>query len=272
MGLSTKTDKLDAGGLATLLHNGTLPQVWIAPAEIRDQRELLRTRMKLRAMATRLKNQLHGTLSKYNLNPDGSDLFAAKQRERLQAALEHLPPHTQTCAQQELELLDTVEQHCAKVEERIWQVLKETPEAQLLTSLPGVGKLLAMVIASEVGDVKRFRGAPQLASYAGVVPRVHASGDRTRRGPTLPDANRYLKCAYAEAANAVALNASRWQDRHAGQLYLRLRDRKGHGKAAIAVARHLAEASYWILTKREPYRDPRVAQRAPDTPASAPTT
>ena len=47
----------------------------------------------------------------------------------------------------------------------------------------------------------------------------------------------------------------RWANKHAARLYVRLRARKGHGKAVVAVARHLAEAAYWVLKKREPYRE-----------------
>src|ERR1700742_1420007 len=52
MGRSHKTDALDAKGLAILLRNRTLPEVWIPPGELRDQRELLRTRMALRDLRT----------------------------------------------------------------------------------------------------------------------------------------------------------------------------------------------------------------------------
>ena len=61
MGLTRKTDKLDARGLAILLRNGTLPEVWIPPGEFRDQRELLRLRIFLVRLRTRLKNRIHGS-------------------------------------------------------------------------------------------------------------------------------------------------------------------------------------------------------------------
>jgi transposase len=64
MGLTNKTDKLDAKGLAILLRNGTLPEVWIPPSELRDQRELLRLRIFLVRLRTRVKNRIHGTLSR----------------------------------------------------------------------------------------------------------------------------------------------------------------------------------------------------------------
>ena len=116
------------------------------------------------------------------------------------------------------------------------------------------------VIALEVGDVGRFPDAEHLASYAGTTPRIHASGGKTRHGKLRPDVNRYLKWAFVEAGNSVALNHMRCPDRHVSHLYGRLRSRRGHAKAIGAVARHLAEATYHVLTRREPYRDPALGR------------
>ena len=132
-----------------------------------------------------------------------------------------------------------------------------TPEIQLLMTVPGVGPILAVVIALEVGDVARFATAEKLAAYAGTTPRVHASGGKARFGRLRPDVNRYLKWAFVEAANAICLMRGRKPHRHASRLYERIALRKGHPKAIGAVARHLAEATYWILSKQEPYREPK---------------
>ena len=91
MGNVNKTDKLDARGLATLLRNGTLPTVWIAPAEIRDERELPRTRMSLCRIRVSIKNRIHATLAKYNLSIESeegsSDIFAKWFSSRLEQEL-----------------------------------------------------------------------------------------------------------------------------------------------------------------------------------------
>jgi transposase len=111
-------------------------------------------------------------------------------------------------------------------------------------------------VSLEIGEVSRFASAERLASYAGTTPRVHASGDRVRYGRTRPDVNRYLKWAFAEAANSVAVNHRRCPERHVSHLYRRLRQRKGHAKAVGAVARHLAEATFHVLSRQQEYRDP----------------
>jgi len=101
----------------------------------------------------------------------------------------------------------------------------------------------------------------KLAGYAGTTPRVHASGGKTRFGPSRPDVNRYLKWAFVEAANAVCLTRGRTPRRHVSRLYERVARRKGHAKAIGAVARHLAEATYWMLSKGEAYREPKGSGR-----------
>jgi transposase len=90
----------------------------------------------------------------------------------------------------------------------------------------------------------------------GTTPRVHASGGKVRYGALRSDVNRYLKWAFSEAANAVAVNHTRWRERHVSQLYRRLRQRKGHAKAIGAVARHLAEAAFHVLHGETEYREP----------------
>lgn len=125
-----------------------------------------------------------------------------------------------------------------------------------MRTLPGVGRILSVVIALEVGEVSRFASSEKLAAYAGITPRVHASGGKTRYGPLRSDVNRYLKWAFVEAATVTCRHRRRYPQRHVSRLYERVRWRKGHQTAIGAVARHLAEATYWVLTRREAYREP----------------
>jgi len=259
MGQINKTDQLDARGLAFLLRNGTLPEVWIPPGELRDQRELPRMRMAIVRMRTMLKNRIHATLAKYAIQVHGvSDIFGVTGRKELGKRLEDLPPQTRLSVEAELTLLDQVQAQIEFSEKQIREVVAETPAIKRLMSLPGVGPILAVVIAMEIGDVERFAGPDRLASYAGTVPRVHSSGGKTFHGRVRSDVNSYLKWAFMEAANVVALQQGRWGDRHVVKLYQRLRDRKGHAKAVGAVARHLAEATYWMLRRNEDYKEPKA--------------
>jgi len=259
MGNVNKSDKLDAKGLLTLLRNGTLPTVWLPPAAVRDERELPRTRMSFCKQRTALKNRIQATLAKYALSPqEGEDLFTSQGRAWLNETIQKLPAETRRCVQQELETLDHLQGQINQLERRIRDCVALTPEMQLLKSLPGIGDILAIVVAMEAGEMSRFPSPEHFASYSGTVPKVKSSGGRTRYGHMRQEANRYLKWAFFEAANAVVSRRHHplWRNRHVVRLYERLRQRKGHAVAAGAVARHLAEAAYWVLRKNEPYREP----------------
>lgn len=270
MGMINKTDKLDVHGLNRLQRNGTLPTVWIPPGELRDLRELTRTRMALSRHRAGLKNRLQATLAKYGLVVEGcSDVFGEAGRSRMKELIEELPEQTRWCCGLMREQLELAQQQLDRQEQRLKELLKTTPAMGRLKSLPGVGVILCGVLALEIGDVGRFPTAEHLASYAGTTPRVSSSGGKTRYGKLRDDVNRYLKWAFVEAANVVALNHRRWPDRHAAQLYRRLRETKGHAKAIGAVARHLAEASWHVLSRDEAYRDPAIKrQQAAETEAA----
>ncbi len=257
MGLINKTDKLDAHGMNQLQRNGTLPTVWIPPRALRDLREITRGRMVLMAQRTRLKNRIQATLSKYGVaGGEASDPFGKKARLWLQAAVQRLPLQTAQVTELLLKQLDFVQGQIEELEQKVRDLVKDTVEMDRLRSLPGIGWILSAVIALEVGDMSRFASAERYASYAGTTPRVHASGDKTRYGRMRTDVNQYLRWAYMEAAHSVCLHRKTYPERHGSRLYERIRGRKGHGKAIGAVARHLAEATYHVWIREEPYQDP----------------
>lgn len=260
MGQINKTDRLDTQGMNHLQRNGTLPTVWIPPAALRELRELTRTRLVLVAQRTRWKNRITATLAKWGLPPSSySDPYGKKARQELTVRLTQLPDQTRWATERMLAQLDTRNEETLQFEKRLEELVKVTAEMQRLLTLPGVGVILAATMALEIGEIGRFASAERLASYAGTTPRVHASGDRVRYGRTRPDVNRYLKWAFAEAANSVAVNQKRCPERHVSQLYRRIRARKGHATAVGAVARHLAEAAFHVWSRQQEYRDPTAA-------------
>jgi transposase len=269
MGMINKTDKLDARGLNRLQRNGTLPVVWIPAGELRDVRDLPRARMVFSRQRTQMKNRLHATLAKYGLpGPEASDAFAPGARGALLQALGQLPENTRFAAEREILQVDALKEQVDLFEAQMAEKCARTPEVEILDSLPGVGFILATVMALEIGDVERFASPEKLAGYSGTTPRVSSSGGKVRFGSLRPDVNRYLKWAFIEAANVVSLNRRHWPGRHVVRLYERIRARKGHQKAVGAVARHLAEAAYWMLKKGEAYRE-REASPVSSTGAQA---
>jgi transposase len=259
LGCVNKTDKLDARGINKLQRAGTLPVVWIPPSELRDKRELCRARMAFSAEKTRLKNRIHSIIDKYGMQDmfeDCSDIFSQKASPAINACIRQLPEQTRYVIRHMVEQLKRVVSRIEQLDKRIQKVYRKDRQTELLETLYGVGPVLSVVIAQEMGDVNRFADAGHFASYAGLCPRVHSSGGKTYYGRMRDDVNRYLKCAFCEAANVIARNYRKHPDRQLDSIYARLRLKHGHGKATGAVARRLAEAAYWVLKKQEPYREP----------------
>lgn len=254
-----KTDALDAKGLATLLYERRLPEVWIPSARLLDLRGLMRSRLAMRADQTGLKNRVMAALNRYGLRAssgDPGDLFKGKGRVRLSEYVQRLPEQTRGAVLHEWALVDDLEQHIVALEREIGIHIGSMGAVHLLRTLPGVGKTLAATIYLEIGEVTRFPSAERLASYAGLVPRVFSSGGKTFHGRVPADANRYLKWAFVEAANCTVMHGWKYGEQHVGRLYIRLKQAKGHAKASVAVARHLAESSWWILRRSQQYREP----------------
>jgi transposase len=213
-------------------------------------------------LRTQVKNRIHGTLARHNVQVAVTDLFSIGGRAQLMPRLPELPVHSRETVLEELTALDFLEARIAAAEERLEAIMAVSAEADLLKTLPCVGKILSMILMLEIGKVERFPSAAHLASYAGLVPRVHASGGHTRMGQVCGNVNRNLKWAFVEAGNLVVINQRRLAGSHVVRLYQRLKKTKNHQKAVVAVARHLAEAAYWVLTNQEAYRDPRTARQA----------
>lgn len=257
MGCVNKTDRLDARGLCRLQQAGTLPTVWIPSGALRDKRDLPRTRMFFVSQRVCLKNRVHATLAKYGVDVrDVSDIFGKKGRLALDGRLKLMPEHSRFMAQIELGRIDDLENQISVIDSKMREEFEETEDIRLLRTIPGIGFIFGVVISLEVGDIGRFGGADRLASYAGTTPKVHSSGGKTRYGSLRSDVNRYLKWSYCEAANVICMNRRSKPHLHVSKLYERIRARKGHQKAIGAVARHLAEATYWVLTKKEVYKEP----------------
>ena len=266
-----KTNERDARNLAMLLRNHTLPEVWIPPGPLRDQRERLRWRMTLSDNRSQLKNRIHGVLQRYNIDIAVSDLFGDEGRALLMARQAELPEHSRASVMEQLGLVDEYEWRLKEYDRELQDMLYPSAERDLLDTLPCVGPVLSAVLALEIGDVRRVDGADRLVSYAGLVPVARESADWKYKDSCPRDCNQYLKWAYVEAANLIAThrNQPRWKHTHAARLYERVKQNSQmHAKAVFAVGRHLAEASYWMLSRQQNYREPACAPQ----PAPADTT
>jgi transposase len=255
-------DEIEAAGCLPLLTHAAKAKVMMGNVNKTDKLDA----MALSKLRTVLKNRIHASLAKYGItNSHCSDIFVGSGRVWLASILQQLPPETKRCVAQEMHALDGLQLQITELEHRIRERIALTPSIQLLTSLPGVGNILAIVIEREIGSIDRFGTSGQFTSYAGLVPTVHASGGKTRFGHMRKPCNQYLKWAFIEAANVIVRHRHHpaWKTKYVCQIYDQVSQRKGHAVAVGAVARHLAEAAYWILRRQEPYRPPAIRQALP---------
>jgi transposase len=163
-----KNDKVDAATLAQLLRADLLPEAWIAPQQVRDLRALLRHRASLVRLSTSCKNRVHAVLADRGIGEDRG-LWTGPGRAWL-ADLE-LPPIPRGIIQDCCGLLDALATPIGRLERQIAALARPDPRVQALMALPGVGKLTAMTLVAEIGDIARFPTARKLCAWAGLTPR-----------------------------------------------------------------------------------------------------
>ena len=140
---------------------------------MRLNRELLRYRASLAKIQTRIKNKVHSILSKNNVSHDYTDLFGKARIAFLHSL--SLPENYKIALDGYLCVLETVKHEMRGVSKRIQRLAKDDQDSVLLMTILGVGYYSALLIRSEIEDVKRFPSTKQLCSYAGLVPSTHAS-------------------------------------------------------------------------------------------------
>jgi transposase len=244
-----KTDRLDARVLAELGRRELVPEIWLADPQTRCARERSRFRLHLVRHRTSLKNRVHQTLISHGVVVGESDLFGVGGRSRL--ARIALPEPWQTSVRVTLELIDHLDQQITEQERLLQRAGAEHPYVPLLVSAPGIGPVLGYAIASELGDINRFASWRKLVGYTGLCPKVEQSGDSDRRGPLTKNGPKWLRWALVEAA-ARGCNHPAYRDLYQ-TTKRRLGNQRGPRVAQITIARKLAEATWYMLTRQQPF-------------------
>jgi transposase len=147
-----------------------------------------------------------------------------------------------------LELLaeiDALEQRCKQIDRELARLTELDPVVERLLKIPGIGPLTATALRASVVDVQRFPSARHFASWVGLTSREHSSGERRRLGRISKQGDTYLRTLLIHGARAVLLAARSAQRRGSSLDRLRtwaldVQERRGHNKAACALANKLA--------------------------------
>lgn len=244
-----KTDKIDATTHALMLRAGITPLVHVPPKEVRAQKNLLRQRFWLVRLQTALKNRVHNVVDRNHIQPpEKTDLFGSHGRAWLNAL--NLPDPDGKILNADLELLDTIRAQIRQTEKWVEEALKANADIPILMSLPGVGKLLAALMALEINMIGRFLTPAKLVAYSGLACSTYSSAGKTVHGGLLPTCNRHLRYAFIEAAWTATRVSPYFTD-----YYRRLRFRKSSQKAIPAVARKLCEVAWYCLMRHKNYEE-----------------
>jgi transposase len=174
-----KTDKLDARALARLLRADLVARAHIPSPETRRRKEVLRQRLFWVRVRTMVRNRVHQLLDRQPRVdlPQVSDLFGARGMAAMKKL--QLPEPDDTQLRQDLGLLEQLQQRIRELEGMIEARNAGDEPTEILATLPGLGKILAAVVAAEVDGIERFAHPKKLLAYAGLVPTTHSSGGKT---------------------------------------------------------------------------------------------
>jgi transposase len=247
--LAAKTDKVDARLLAELSRRELVPALWLPSLDERALRERLRRRMHLVRLRTSAKGRIFGLQTQWGVRVSLARLRHADGLTLLERA--GMPEVWRRSIGECLALIDFLDERIAPLDAELRPFASADPRAVLLDTIPGVGNLLALTIAVEVGEISRFANPQKLVSYGRLAPRVRQSGQaRPRSGPLNKSGSRLLGWAAVEAAQQAWRETNPWHD-----LYADVARRSRHTNSAkAAVARKILIAAWQMLSRNEPFK------------------
>ncbi len=240
-----KTDRQDAQLILKLMLKDDFPGIWVPSWENRDLRQLLWHRHRMVQARSRIMNQLQAVALNEGLRCK-KRLWRTK-RPQLEAF--PLSPWAHRRRQDLLELLDRLNPTIAELSQAVEQQVEKYPEAQRLTTHPGVGPLTALAFVLIIGEAERFRCGKQVASYLGLVPIEESSGNQRRLGHISKQGSSILRFLLVEAAQVTVRSVPEWRRR-----YFHLMMRRGRKIAKVAMARRLAVCMYWMMREGSEYQ------------------
>lgn len=233
-------------------------EVWLAPREIRDQRELLRHRMSLVQTQTQIKNRIHATLHRHGIVSEFTDLFGVQGRRFLSLLTddETLCLSGRQTLKEDLVLLDAVRRLIARATRRFRATMKRSEIGQHLMTMPGISTVLAYTLVAEIGRIERFPSSRCLLQYSLLAPQADDSGeDRDGKpiGRRIGHAGRTtLQWAFIQAAHSAVQ-----RDAFLRELFNRRTNngKQDRGRGYITVANRMCRIVYSIWKNNQVYQE-----------------
>ena len=243
-----KMDRVDAKTLAYLLRGDLVAESYVPSRKNRERRALVRHRASLMQMRVEIKNRIHMLLDKHDLTYAYSDMFGKQGLEWLRN-LTLSNSVDQRILQSNLQILQTISMEIHNVDTQIAKDAVNEDQVRLLMTMPGVDYYAAMILLSEIGDVKRFPTPEKLVSWVGLAPQVHQSGENNWTGHITKKGSKRARWILTQCAQSA-----RQHDPRMREFYQRIERKHGASKATVAVARKMLAIMHVMLTRNEPYQ------------------
>ena len=238
-----KNDRIDASKICDCLRCDFLPECYLAPTAIREQRRTLRYRSLLVRQMVQMKNKISMLLMEAGVSYNKQQLHQAGYFRELLATNPHIDEGLRSLLRQCRETVVRL----GKTENALVRSLQHDPllaaRVQRLRSIPAIGPITALTWALEVGEVQRFSSIKKAVSYCGLCGDEHSSANRVKRTPLSKQRNKHLQTTLIEAAKL----APRYSPTLA-LLYDREKQRGNANRATLAVARKLV--AYLVAVDR----------------------
>ena len=246
-GLKYTDDHSDARWLAHLLRLGVLPEGYIYPRADRPVRDLLRKRSQL------VRQRTTNVLSIQNLltRNIGSSMKANQIKGLDVQQIDELLPDGDLAlaVKANVAVMASADEQTKLLEQRVTELVKLRPQFKFLKTVPGIGEILALTIMLETGDIGRFSSVGNYASYCRCVGSQKISNGKKKGQGNTKNGNKYLACAYIEAAHFAIRYNSRIKS------FSQRKQAKSKAVVAIkAVAHKLCRACYYIMRDRVPFK------------------
>ena len=245
-----KTDIRDTLILARLLAANLVPQVWVPPLYVRQMRQLLSQRRQFVETHTQIVNRMHSVAHRHHLKHERGKRFNEKttgwQKDKQLSKIEQFQ------LELEMENLAYIEKQIERISQEVRKMCHQKPWAEsmpYLMQLPGFGVITAMTVLAAIGDVQRFETPKHLASYSGLTPGLEQSGTKNRGKGITKEGRRELRWALVEAAQMAVKS-----DPLLKMKFQALQKRMHRNQAIVAIAHHLLEVVWYVLTRRQLYR------------------
>jgi transposase len=247
-GSKTKNDRIDSHKIAALLRAGMIPMAYVYPAEMRSTRDLLRRRMHFMYKRSELLSHIQNTRSQYNL-PEFNKCISRKRNRN--GISEHFEDKS---VRKSIELnLTLLKQYDILLNDVELFLVRHTKDHNpndlyLLRTIPGVGKILSLVILYEINDISRFQRVQNFSSYARLIKPKKESAGKVKGASNRKMGNAYLKWAFSEATLLLIRERQEIKD-----LHLKLKNKHGKARALAIIARKLGRTVYYMLKNSQAF-------------------